>query len=68
MDEKETKKWYESKGITGPIIAVVFFILEKSGVTFIDADVVNKLMYGLFEGIGMGMGIYGRWKASKKIA
>lgn len=64
----ETKKWYESKGITGPIIAVVAFGLEKMGVTVVQTEELNTLLYGMFEGIGLMLGIIGRWKASKKIA
>jgi len=65
---QQTKKWWESKGIIGPIIAVIAFGLEKMGVTVVETAELNSLVYGLFEGVGLMLGIVGRWKAKKKIA
>ncbi len=63
----ETKKWYESTGIVGPIVAVIAFIMDSTGVNVISAAELNKLLLSIMEGAGMIIGIVGRWKATKQI-
>ena len=63
----DTKKWYESTGIIGPIVAGLSFLNLQFGWNVVTSEEANMFLHGIFEMGGIIMGAIGRWKASSKI-
>lgn len=67
---EENKKWWESKGVWGGVLAVVGGLLGVGGYVLGPEDI--ETLSAAFASIGSAVGgilaVYGRVKASKKVA
>ena len=70
----ETKKWYQSVGIWGGVIAfisvpigIIFGVSLSADEQRVSADSITAIITGLVNLGGIGLGVYGRWKATREI-
>lgn len=69
MATQDEKKWYESKGVWGGIIALLAAIAGAFGytVTGDDQQALSEIALSLGGAVGGLLAIYGRVKASKRV-
>lgn len=61
------KAFWKSKGFLGPLAALVAILVQENGGPEIDQDQLVQTILNGIEYIGIGMGIYGRATANKKL-
>lgn len=66
----ETKKWYLSKGVMGPLAALLASLIKNFGDSVglaVDENQVAEAILQLIVLAGIVMGIVGRWRARTTI-
>lgn len=65
----ESKPWYQSRGVVGPLVAAVLAMLQGFGVSFGEGAAEHFTNVIIQVGIAAGalVGIWGRVKADKRI-
>jgi len=64
----DTKPWYRSRGVMGPLFAAILAVLDGFGVSFgLDAEQVTNAALKAGELAGLLVGIWGRVKANTRI-
>ena len=66
MAEVKGKPWWLSKGVWGPVIAMVGMIATAAGAQF-DAGAFVELLLQLITVLGIGLGWWGRVEAKEPI-
>lgn len=68
VDPTQAKPWYQSKTIIGILVTGLAFLLAKLKVNFTGLeDSLNSAVEAFLAFVGVVIGIWGRYKASKAI-
>jgi hypothetical protein len=63
----QSKPWYESMGVLGPLVALMAMLLQLTGITGIDPSTAVHFAAQGIELAGVILGLIGRIRARKRV-